>query len=456
MSASAPISWEAASHVLLRLPAILAVSYHVGQGFQKFRMPAISGYLVTGVVSGPYIMALLSENGISDVKFLFRLCLACIAMSAGSEMHLLEIRKTFAAVSALTMSITAFSWIFVFGVMLLLADQLAFMQEMSLQQRLCVASMAGTIMVARSPATAIAVLKEVDGRGPFCSLTLNVVVMKDVVVIILFALNFEGIKFVEKGFDALDESSMHFTVLKAIFSPIFAVLCSIVLGVSWGFALMPILRLEQRAHRNIPAFLFDHRLKCVATLLMAAGCFFMALMAWWEPLLASVTMGLYAANSIDTHRVQADREALELVLHALMPLVNVTFFTLIGASLNLGIIAKTLHIAVCIVLVRLVALMVGAGLGSKVAGCPPTQVQVAWLAYVTQAGVALGLIKSLAEHEPVWGPPFASLMTAVVVCNCLVGPPMFKYAIIKVGEAHRGVGSERPAVEGKTPPGVTP
>eukprot|EP00959_Pyramimonas_sp_CCMP1952_P053393 1116900-Pyramimonas_sp.AAC.1 len=49
---------------------------------------------------------------------------------------------------------------------------------------------------------------------------------------------------------------------------------------------------------------------------------------------------------------QADREALEHVLHAVMPLVNVTFFTLIGASLNLGIIAKTLHIAICIVLVR--------------------------------------------------------------------------------------------------------
>eukprot|EP00959_Pyramimonas_sp_CCMP1952_P220626 4612794-Pyramimonas_sp.AAC.1 len=76
--------------------------------------------------------------------------------------------------------------------------QVEFMQEMSTQQRLCVASIAGTIMIARSPATAIAVLKEVDGRGPFCSLTLNVVVMKDVVVIILFALNFEGIKFLEK------------------------------------------------------------------------------------------------------------------------------------------------------------------------------------------------------------------------------------------------------------------
>ena len=72
------------------------------------------------------------------------------------------------------------------------------MQGMSLQQRLCVASMAGTIMVTRSPATAIAVLKEVDGRGPFCSLTLNVVILKDVFVIILYALNIEAVKFAEE------------------------------------------------------------------------------------------------------------------------------------------------------------------------------------------------------------------------------------------------------------------
>jgi hypothetical protein len=76
--------------------------------------------------------------------------------------------------------------------------QIEFMQEMSTQQRLCVATMAGTVMVTRSPATAIAVLKEVDGRGPFCSVTLNVVILKDMFVIILYALNMEGIKFVEK------------------------------------------------------------------------------------------------------------------------------------------------------------------------------------------------------------------------------------------------------------------
>uniref|UniRef100_A0A7S0MRY4 Cation/H+ exchanger transmembrane domain-containing protein n=1 Tax=Pyramimonas obovata TaxID=1411642 RepID=A0A7S0MRY4_9CHLO len=437
----------------LLLPTVLLISHQIGQICGRFGLPAITGYLITGVISGPWVFGLLSERGLLSFKAVDKLCLACVALSAGSEMHLQEIRKTIVAVGTIAMFISISSWIFVCAAVMLLESQVEFMQGMSWKEQLCVASMAGTIMVTRSPATAIAVLKEVDGRGPFCSLTLNVVILKDIVVIILYALNLEGVKFAEKGLDATNEP--HFAVLKAIAHPFYAVICSILLGATWGFAFMPIVR-AGRQSLHIPAFLLDPRMKCIATLLMATGCFYSALLASWEPLLACVIMGLYAANAKDTPNPQADREALEHVLRSLMPLINVTFFTLIGASLNLGAIAKTLHIAVCIVVVRLVALMVGAGLGSKVAGCPPTQVQVAWLAYVTQAGVALGLIKSLAEHEPVWGPPFASLMTAVVVCNCLVGPPMFKYAIIKVGEAHRGVGSERPAVEGKTPPGVTP
>lgn len=42
----------------------------------------------------------------------------------------------------------------------------------------------------------IAVLKEVDGKGPFCSLVMAVVVVKDVVVIMGFALNLEIIRVV--------------------------------------------------------------------------------------------------------------------------------------------------------------------------------------------------------------------------------------------------------------------
>eukprot|EP00198_Chlamydomonas_reinhardtii_P008744 XP_001698081.1 predicted protein [Chlamydomonas reinhardtii] len=57
-----------------------------------------------------------------------------------------------------------------------------------------VASLGATLMMARSPASAIAVLKEMEGKGPFSSLVMAVVVVKDVVVIISYAVNVELIR----------------------------------------------------------------------------------------------------------------------------------------------------------------------------------------------------------------------------------------------------------------------
>jgi hypothetical protein len=44
----------------------------------------------------------------------------------------------------------------------------------------------------------IAVLKEMDAKGPFVSLVMGVVVLKDVVVIVLFALNMELVPMVRQ------------------------------------------------------------------------------------------------------------------------------------------------------------------------------------------------------------------------------------------------------------------
>jgi Kef-type K+ transport system membrane component KefB len=111
--------------ILVRLPIVLGISYYVGESFQRIRMPAISGFLMTGVISGPFITGMLSESGLDSITFVDKLCLACVAFSAGSEMHLLELRKIFAAVSSITVSITVFSWLFVCTAMMLLANKVS-------------------------------------------------------------------------------------------------------------------------------------------------------------------------------------------------------------------------------------------------------------------------------------------------------------------------------------------
>lgn len=95
------------------------------------------------------------------------------------------------------------------------------------------------------------------------------------------------------------------------------------------------------------------RVKAAALFLLAVTCYMVATLFGGEALLACVAMGLYAANSSrDSHRLQADRDVVEGCLNCIMPGVNVAFFSLAGAGLQLDALASTVHIAVVVFVVR--------------------------------------------------------------------------------------------------------
>ena len=73
-------------------------------------------------------------------------------------------------------------------------------------------------------------------------------------------------------------------------------------------------------------------------------------------------------------------------------------------------------------------------------------------AILTQAGVTLGLAaKASTEFGTSFGPLLALTVTAEVLLNQLLGPILFKAAIVAVGEAHHELGHHECA-PGQTPP----
>ena len=62
---------------------------------------------------------------------------------------------------------------------------------------------------------------------------------------------------------------------------------------------------------------------------------------------------------------------------------------------------------------------------------------ISWMPYVTQAGVALGLASLVANQFPSWGEQFATIVIGIIVLNQIIGPPLFKFALSKVGEDRR-------------------
>lgn len=162
-----------------------------GRLAQQIKLPLITGYLVAGAVSGPSLLQLFRANGLASLGFVDHTCLGVIALAAGAELRVSELKKTKRQVVCITLGISLLSWLAVFMAMMMLIPFLPFLQHRTHQQQQAVASLAGTLAIARSPASAIAVMRECDAKGPFCSTVMAVVVVKDVLLFVCLAMNLE-------------------------------------------------------------------------------------------------------------------------------------------------------------------------------------------------------------------------------------------------------------------------
>lgn len=108
----------------------------------------------------------------------------------------------------------------------------------------------------------------------------------------------------------------------------------------------------------------------------------------------------------------------------------------------------SLWIACAVYLARLMGVYMGSWLGCWVSGVPPESRKRLWAGMVTQAGIALGLAKTVASRFPSWGPDFAGAMAAAIVINLFSGPLMFKAAVEAMGEARQGGGSSSSSADG--------
>lgn len=430
MSTAVELSAVAGIDALTRTPAVLLASFYVGNMFSRMRLPKITGYLATGVLCGPQGFGLLSMYATRKLWPVDNLCLALIGIAAGSELSVLELgRKDFRnSVLKLTFFITLCTWAFIFPTVLLLAEHIHFLKDADHTRRIAVASLAATLGIARSPASMIAVLRELAGKGPFCSLAMSVTVVKDVLVLLMFAMNMEIVAAAEQGradgslAEAANKGSVWVTVAKIVVGPAVRLCVSVVAGLAGGYAL------GWGLHPRLGIYA-----RGALALGMAAGMYLGARAMHGEPLLVCVVAGILAGNRRGD-RGEKQREELHRLLSVLQPTVNLAFFTLAGCALAVNLLAATAPVAAAIHLVRMASLVAATMLSGR--ALPKEFGNVWWMAMVTQAGVALGLARAVVARFPGWGDDFYVLMVATIVLNQAVGPPLFRAAIVTVGEAH--------------------
>jgi Trk K+ transport system NAD-binding subunit/Kef-type K+ transport system membrane component KefB len=412
---------------------IALASKQIGEFFARVHLPLISGFLFAGIFAGPFVLDLIRHEALEHLRFVDELSLAFIAFAAGSELYLEELKSRLKTIAWVTLGNAVVIPLLGTFALFVVADFIPFMQDLSVAGRLAVAMLGGAILVARSPSSAIAIVNELRARGPFTQAVLGVTMITDVAVIFLFA-------FSSSVADAL------LTRLGFNLGFIGLLLIELALALILGY----ILGLIGGLILSLPV----HRLfKIGLTLLIGYGVFSFstALREWthaWlsfeiflEPLLICM-IGSFVVTNYSKHRV----EFLQILEDAGPP-IYVAFFTLTGASLELDVLSETWSIALLLFGVRLVAIFIGSLSGGFLAGDPVSHNGLSWMTYITMAGVALGLAKEVVVEFPEWGASFATMIISVVVLSQIVGPPFFKWAINRVGEAHTR--ADPPEFDGK-------
>ncbi|MCY3833867.1 MAG: cation:proton antiporter [Chloroflexi bacterium] len=412
-----PLAFSLASFAFITFSA-----YQIGRLATRLHLPLISGYLLAGLLAGPFILQFMDVASVESLRFLDEMSLAFIAFAAGSEMALDELRGRFRSIAWNTLTQIASVYIFCGALIFLLADYIPFMQSLTPAGRVAVSLLAGTILAARSPSSAIAIINEMRARGPFTKGVLGVTLVKDVLIVVLFAMSTSIAATLLKG-RAFD--------LGFIILVFFEVLASVGFGVLVAQLMALILRNHWEDWLKIPLLLLIGYLVFALTAEVreySHDHFEFELL--FEPLLICMVASFWITNRTPY------RTELRHLLHRVEMPIFVIFFTLIGQSLDLGVLQALLPITLVIFAVRLLALFVGGYIGGTLAGDPPQFNRLTWMAYITQAGVGLGLAKEVAIEFPELGNEFATLMVAAIVLSQLAGPPFFKFAIRLVGESH--------------------
>lgn len=406
--------------LLVAFALISLASNDVGHIFRRWKLPLITGFLFTGVLAGPYFLGLIPEETPTYLGFVDDISLAVIAFAAGSELYLAEMRNRLRSIAYVATGQVLVTFVVGVAAVFLLAPVMPFVSDMPASGKLAVALIAGAILVARSPSSAIAIVNELRAKGPFTHTVLGVTVVTDVAVIVLFAIAFSlGRGLLSgRGFDLLSPGVVVVELLVAV-----AIACGL------GHLIhLTLKRVDLLFARHTLILATGWGVFAGAEHLYALTSEHMPVAIHLEPLLICMVAAFYVTNRTNS------RVGLARTLERVMPAVYVAFFTLVGASLELDVVMKTWPVALALFVVRGGSIAIGATVAGQLAGDPPGHNKVAWMTYLTQAGVALGLAKGVAVAFPDWGPSVATTLIAVVVLNQIVGPPLFKWAIFMVGE----------------------
>jgi Kef-type K+ transport system membrane component KefB len=365
----------------------------------------------------------LSHEMVSRFRLVDDLALSFIALTAGGTLQLQFLRKRSKAILINILLQTLFAFTLVFLSFFFMSNRLSLMPNLTEAQIMVLACLLGVIAVARSPSSAIAIINECRASGMFTTTVLGVTVAIDVLIIVMFTLAMAVSEIIMGAGTAVD--------FRLITGLTLAVAGSLALGIVLGKGIsLYIAKVGHDLSLFLLFFAFSLFKACLWFNQFMEAHFAVSLHL--EPLLICISAGFTVQNF--SRHGYIFMEAMERFA---LP-IFVLFFSIAGASLNLDALLMTWPLAALLVIVRTVGIFGSTWVAGILNRDPSQHRRIAWMAYITQAGVAIGLAQLAQRRFPELGVYLTTLVLAVITINQVVGPITFKIALKKAGEVEQG------------------
>jgi len=392
---------------------LLLGAFVAGEMAREIRLPRITGYLVIGILFGPHVLGLLPEAAVADFGLINNIALSLIALQAGGELRIERLRSRLSTIGLIVVLHVVLIIVGVTAAVYLARDLFPFLNGQTGRTALAVALIFGLVAVATSPAATIAVITEMRARGALTDTVLSVSVVKDVMILLLIAV-------VIPAAGVLVDPSRQFDFLQLREIGL-AILLSLALGGVIGWLMVVYLR-----RINVQPALFVLGVAFIVVELAHV----MGLESE-SYILMSMAAGFVVQNRSVQGPVFIDAlEANSLPLYAL-------FFALAGAHLDLAVIPGVWRVCLILIGLRISLLASATFLGALITGDLPRTRHYAWMGFLSQAGVTLGLATIVQTRFPDTGPAVAAIIIAMIAVHELLGPPLFRTALVRSGESHK-------------------
>jgi len=404
--------------ILLSLSFSLLCGLLLSRLAKRIQLPAVTAYLVAGVLIGPFVLGSLDIHGLGitadhleSFGIISDLALGFIAFSMGNEFRRSQLKEVGRRAAVIGVSQALFTAVIVDAALICLH----FMMPDRLS--LSAAIVLGAVATATAPAATLMVVRQYKAKGPVTDTLLPVVAIDDAVGLVVFAVSFGVAKSLSLG---------EVDVLSVILEPLLEVVFSLALGLVMGLLFTQCEKyFHSRSKRTSVSVTFVMLTVALSSISFHIGNIHIA----FSSLLSCMMLGTVFCNICDVSEELMDR------MDRWTAPVLILFFVISGAELDLSVFGESavVIIGLAYILSRSLGKYLGAGISSRMTGSDSNIVKYLGITLLPQAGVALGMAIKAMELGPD-GAIVRNITLFAVLIYEIAGPYLTKVALTAAGE----------------------